>query len=80
MNSKSDPNQKNKRKLFQTVIELLNNLEGRAIIYGGTVRECDDMTKALKKSNSNTIGMYHGKLKVRNKLLYLQIGRMGSLK
>uniref|UniRef100_U9TAC6 Uncharacterized protein n=1 Tax=Rhizophagus irregularis (strain DAOM 181602 / DAOM 197198 / MUCL 43194) TaxID=747089 RepID=U9TAC6_RHIID len=29
-----------------------------------TVGECDDMTKALKKSfNSNTTGMYHGKLK-----------------
>ncbi|CAB4491563.1 hypothetical protein RhiirA1_461334 [Rhizophagus irregularis] len=60
----SDPSQKTKGKLFQTVIKLLNNLEGRAIIYGGTVGECDDMTKALKKSyNSNTTGMYHGKLK-----------------
>jgi superfamily II DNA helicase RecQ len=52
-----------KEKLFQAVIELLDNFEGRAIIYGVTIGECDDMTKALKKEFDPTIiGMYHGKL------------------
>ncbi|RIB01740.1 P-loop containing nucleoside triphosphate hydrolase protein, partial [Gigaspora rosea] len=51
-----------KDKLYQTIFSLLDNLEGRAIIYGATVKECDDMTKALCKNFDPTIvGMYHGK-------------------
>ncbi|CAG8542566.1 2139_t:CDS:2, partial [Dentiscutata heterogama] len=51
-----------KDKLYQTIFSLLDNLEERAIIYGATVKECDDMTKALCKNFDPTIvGMYHGK-------------------
>ena len=58
---KSKPTVKN--KLYQAVFDLLNNLEGRAIIYGATVTECNDMMKELQKNFDPTIiGMYHGKL------------------
>ncbi|CAG8580035.1 23096_t:CDS:2 [Gigaspora rosea] len=51
-----------KDKFYQTIFSLLDNLEGRAIIYGATVNECDDMTKALCKNFDPTIvRIYHEK-------------------
>ncbi|CAG8701044.1 3819_t:CDS:1, partial [Ambispora gerdemannii] len=52
-----------KDKFYQTIFDLLDNLEGRAIIYGATIRECNEMTNALRKNfDPIIIGMYHGKL------------------
>ncbi|CAG8547293.1 39848_t:CDS:2, partial [Gigaspora margarita] len=57
------PKPATKDKLYQAIFNLLDNLEGRAIIYGATVKECDNMTKALCKNFDPTIvGIYHGKL------------------
>jgi len=58
---KSKPIAKN--KLYQIIFDLLDNLEGRVIIYGATVIECNDMMKELQKNfDPAIIGMYHGKL------------------
>ena len=56
------PKPATKDKLYQAIFNLLDNLEGRAIIYKAIVKECDDMTKALCKDFDPTIvGMYHRK-------------------
>ncbi|RIB01924.1 P-loop containing nucleoside triphosphate hydrolase protein [Gigaspora rosea] len=56
------PKPATKDKLYQTIFSLLDNLEGCAIIYGTTVKECDDMMKALCKNFDPTIvRMYYKK-------------------
>ncbi|CAG8636528.1 8633_t:CDS:2 [Funneliformis mosseae] len=55
-----------KNKLYQIIFDLLDNLEGRTIIYEVTVIECNDIIKKLQKNfDPAIIGIYHENLQAR---------------
>ncbi|CAB4422880.1 unnamed protein product [Rhizophagus irregularis] len=52
-----------KKKLYQAVFNLLDNHEGRVIIFSATIQHCIDITDELRKAfDPSIVAMYHGKM------------------
>lgn len=52
-----------KKKLYQAVFNLLDNHEGRVIIFSATIQHCIDITDELRKAfDPSIVAMYHEKM------------------